>query len=79
MDNTKRLSREALYHLNNAVVGLREAMEDQLIRTSDIVLAMIFPMALVYVRMPVRLLLMSLKPLDELGGFSADNENNSVC
>ncbi|OAP62654.1 hypothetical protein AYL99_01881 [Fonsecaea erecta] len=48
MDSTARLSRAALYHLNNAVVQLREALEDPVTNTSDIVLATIFPMAVVY-------------------------------
>ncbi|KIY04211.1 uncharacterized protein Z520_00904 [Fonsecaea multimorphosa CBS 102226] len=48
MDSTARLSRAALYHLNNAVVQLREALQDPETSTSDIVLATIFPMAVVY-------------------------------
>jgi hypothetical protein len=51
MDVTARLSRQAVHHVNNAVVGLRAAVEDPdpRVATSDIVLATIFPMAVVYV------------------------------
>ncbi|OCT45287.1 hypothetical protein CLCR_06154 [Cladophialophora carrionii] len=45
-----RLSREAVHHVNNAVGGLRAAVGnlDPRVGTSDIVLATIFPMAVVY-------------------------------
>jgi hypothetical protein len=51
MDVTARLSRQAGHHVNNAVAGLRAAVEDPdpRVATSDIVLATIFPMAVVYV------------------------------
>ncbi|KIW33260.1 uncharacterized protein PV07_00127 [Cladophialophora immunda] len=48
LESTARLSRAALYHLNNAVAQLREALQDPATSTGDIVLATIFPMAVVY-------------------------------
>ncbi|KIW86439.1 hypothetical protein Z517_01836 [Fonsecaea pedrosoi CBS 271.37] len=48
MDSTTRLSRAVIYHLNNTVVQLRDALRDPATCTSDIVLATIFPMASVY-------------------------------
>jgi hypothetical protein len=47
---TKHLARAALYHANDAIVGLRKALMDPATETSDTVLATIFGMALVYVR-----------------------------
>ncbi|EXJ56027.1 hypothetical protein A1O7_08958 [Cladophialophora yegresii CBS 114405] len=50
MHSAARLSREAVHHVNNAVGGLRAAVgnPDPRVGTSDIVLATIFPMAVVY-------------------------------
>ncbi|KAJ9602988.1 hypothetical protein H2200_012283 [Cladophialophora chaetospira] len=48
MDNTKRLSRATMYHLNNAIVALRGAVEDPLLGTSDLVLSTICTVAIVY-------------------------------
>ncbi|EXJ65989.1 uncharacterized protein A1O5_10966 [Cladophialophora psammophila CBS 110553] len=67
MDSTTRLSRAALYHLNNAVAQLRETLQDPVASTSDIVLATIFPMAVVY----VWLLRSSPNPASSQGWFVA--------
>ncbi|KIW64569.1 hypothetical protein PV04_09494 [Phialophora macrospora] len=50
MDVTARLSRQAVHHVNNAMAGLRAAVgdPDPRVGTSDIVLATIFPVAVVY-------------------------------
>lgn len=49
VDHTRRLSRAALWHVNSAIGALAREVADPLRDTSDIVLATIFPMAVVYV------------------------------
>jgi hypothetical protein len=49
LPNNKLLSQAALYHLNKAVVRLRECLQTSTNCTSDITLATIFPLAVVHV------------------------------
>ena len=49
VDHTRRLSQAALWHVNFAVRALGQMVADPVRGTSDIVLATIFPVAVVYV------------------------------
>ena len=62
LDNTQRVTQAAMFHMSTALTALRQALTDPIYGTSDIVLATIFPIAVVYVRV------FSLTPVRALGG-----------